>query len=192
MTSLPTLMQYACFTCRKVFKKPIAAPSEVGYPCPSCAQPLNMMGTAFRAPRRANEPQWRKVEDLVRAGILFYRNSGPRPRSPNEVTAYLQEYSRSKQSAGERVLERMGQLPPRTPRRSQGRLKRVNTEGKPEFELAGRELSSWMMVLVHDGNEWLRGVFRSTGDGGKAVQPYVKIGPKKVFIGPQTILRWPE
>jgi len=168
-------MQYACFACRKVFKKPIAEESAVGYPCPSCAQPLMMMGTAFRAPRRADEPQWRKVEQLVRAGVLFYRNSGPRPRTLKEVTPYLQEYTRSKQSPGERIIERIGQVAPRTSRRTQGRLKRVNTEGKPEFELAGRELSSWMMVLVHDGHQWLRGVFRSTGDGGKTVQPYVKI-----------------
>src|SRR4051794_3944460 len=103
-------MQYACFACRKVFKKPIAAQPTVGYPCPTCAQPLMMMGTAFRAPRRADEPQWRKVEHLVRAGILFYRNSGPRPRRLNEVTAYLHEYTRSKQSPGEPIMERIGQL----------------------------------------------------------------------------------
>jgi len=189
---VPILMQYACFACRKVFKKPMPEESAVDYPCPDCAQPLIMMGTAFRAPRRADEPQWRKVEQLVHAGVLFYRNAGPRPRSLNEVPAFLQADARAKQSPGERVLERIGQSAPRTSRRSQGRLKRLNTEGRPEFELAGRELSSWMTVLVHEGNEWLKGTFRNTGDGGKAVKPYVAVGRKKIFIGLQTVLRWPE
>jgi len=50
-----------------------------------------------------------------------------------------------------------------------------------------------MRVLVHDGNEWLEGFFRFTGDGGKVVGPHITVGrSKKVFIGPQTVLRWPE
>jgi hypothetical protein len=151
-----------------------------------------MMGTAFRAPRRADEPQWRKVEQLLRGGVLFYRNSGPRPGSLNEVPAFLQADARTKQSPGERVLERIAQSAPRTSGRSQGRLKRLNSVGKPEFELAGRELSSWMTVLMHEGNEWLKGTFRSTGDGGEAVEPHVAVGRKKIFIGLQTVLRWPE
>ena len=189
---MPDLMQYACFACRKAFKKPMPAESAVSWPCPECALPLIMMGTAFRTPRRADEPQWRKVEQLVRAGFLFYRNSGPRPKSLNEVPAFLQAAARAKQSPGERVLQRIGQSAPRTAKRSQGRLKLLNTEGKPKFELAGRELSSWMTVLVNEGNEWLKGTFRSTGHGGKVVEPHVSVGRKKIFIGLQTVLRWPE
>ena len=189
---MPTLVQYACFACRKVFKKPWLEPSAIDYPCPDCAQPLSLMGTAFRAPRSSDLSQWRKVEELVRAGILFHRNDGPRPRRVNEVTAFLQAKAQAKQSPGERALGRIGQSVQRTSRRSQGRLKRLNTEGKPEFELAGRELSSWMRVLVHDGREWLEGTFRITGDGGKVVDPHVSVGNKKVFIGPHTVLRWPE
>lgn len=189
---MPTLVQYACFACRKVFKRPIAALSVVGYPCPSCAQPLNRMGSAFRAPRRADELQWRKVEKLVRAGILFCRNSGPRPRSLNGVAAFLQDYARAKQSAGERIMERIGQLARQTPRQSQSRLKWLNAGGKAEFKLAGRELRSCMTVLVREGNQWLKGIFRSTGDGGKTVQPHVKIGQKRIFIGRKTVLCWPE
>jgi hypothetical protein len=30
------------------------------------------------------------------------------------------------------------------------------------------------------------------GDGGKVVDPHVSVGNKKVFIGPHTVLRWPE
>jgi hypothetical protein len=151
-----------------------------------------MMGTAFRAPKRSDESQWRKVEQLVDAGILFYRNSGPRPVGVNEVSEFLRSCALAKQSPGERVLERMGKSASRTSRRSQGRLKRLTSEGKPEFELAGRELGSWMRVLVHDGHEWVSGTFRFTGDGGKVVEPHVKVGQRRIFIGPQTVLRWPD
>jgi hypothetical protein len=150
------------------------------------------MGTAFRAPRRTDEAQWRKVEQLVSAGVLFYRNSGPRPRLLNEVPAFLQAKARAKQSPGERTLERITKSAVRSSRQKQGRLKSLHIEGKTEFKVAGQELRSWMKVLVRDGNEWLKGSFRSKGDGGKAVEPHVVVGRKKIFIGPQTVLRWPE
>ncbi len=109
------------------------------------------------------------------------------------MSEFLQLKAPAKQSPGERVLERIGQPAPRTPRRCQGRIKRLNAEGKPRFELAGRELSSYMGVLVRDGNEWLKVTFRITGDGGRVVEPHIRVGrSKKVFIGPQTVLRRPE
>jgi hypothetical protein len=151
-----------------------------------------MMGTAFRAPRRTDEPQWRKVEQLVSAGVLFCRNSGPRPKLLNEVPAFLQANARAKQSPGERTLERIVKSTVRSSKHKQGPLKSLNIEGTTEFEVAGKELRSWMKVLVRDGNEWLKGSFRSTGDGGKTVKPHVVVGRKKIFIGPQTVLRWPE
>ncbi len=189
---MPILMQYACFACRKVFKKPMPDQSASEHPCPDCAQPLIMMGTAFRAPRRTDEPQWRKVEQLVSAGVLFCRNSGPRPKLLNEVPAFLQANARAKQSPGERTLERIVKSTVRSSKHKQGPLKSLNIEGTTEFEVAGKELRSWMKVLVRDGNEWLKGSFRSTGDGGKTVKPHVVVGRKKIFIGPQTVLRWPE
>ena len=133
--------------------------------------------------------QSRAVSD---AGILFYRNSGPRPGSLNEVPEFLRSYAVGKQSPGERVLERMGKSASRTSGRSQGRLKRLTTGGKPEFELAGRELGSWMRLLVHDGHEWVKGTFRFTGDGGKVVEPHVNGRTEENFVGPQTVLRWPD
>jgi hypothetical protein len=151
-----------------------------------------MMGTAFRAPKRADQSQWRKVEQLARAGFLFYRNSGPRPKSLNEVSAFLQTKAREKQSPGELVLERLEQATSRALKPCEGWLKRHDLEGKPRFEVAGRELRSRMKVLVRDRNEWLKGTFRSTGDGGVPVEPHVAVGRnKKIFIGLQTVLRWP-
>jgi len=151
-----------------------------------------MMGTAFRAPRRTDIPQWRKVEQLVSAGVLFYRNSGPRPKLLNEVPAFLQANARVKQSPGERTLAHIANSGIRSSRHKQGRLKSRTIEGKTAFDVAGQELRSWMKVLVREGNEWLKGSFRSTGDGGTAVEPHVVVGRRKIFVGPQTVLRWPE
>jgi len=33
---------------------------------------------------------------------------------------------------------------------------------------------------------------REYKDGGKAVEPHVVVGWKKIFVGPQTVLRWPD
>lgn len=187
-------MQHACFACRKVFKKPIRvqAQATVHHPCPACAQPLTMMGTAFRAPKSADQPQWRKVEQLAGAGFLFYRNSGPRPKSLNEVSAFLQSKEGEKQGPGKLVPERLAQLTSRALRPSEARLKRSGIESKTRFEVAGRELRSSMKILVRERNEWLKGSFRSTGDGGMPVEPHVAVGRnKKIFIGLQTMLRWP-
>ena len=184
---MPVLMQHACFACRKVFKKPMPQAPTIDYPCPNCAQPLIMMGTAFRAPRRADQSQWSKVEQLARAGVLFYRNSGPRPRTLNEVPAFLEAKAREKLGR-----EHLAQSTTLASGRSEGRLKRLDIVGKPVFKVAGRELRPRMMVLVREGNDWLKGTFRSTGDGGKPVEPHVAVGSKKIFIGLKTMLRWPD
>jgi hypothetical protein len=151
-----------------------------------------MMGTAFRAPKSADQSQWRKVEQLVRADFLFYRNSGPRPKSLNEVSAFLQSKAREKQSPGKLGLERLAQSTSHALSPSEGRLKRSDIEGKTRYEVAGRELRSRMTILVRERNEWLKGTFRSTGDGGMPVEPHVAVGRnKKIFVGLQTVLRWP-
>ncbi len=89
-------------------------------------------------------------------------------------------------------MERITKSALRSSRLKQGPLRSVSIDGETEFEVAGRALRPWMKVLVRDGNEWLKGTFRSTGDGGKAVEPHVVVGQKKVFVGPQTVLRWPD
>jgi hypothetical protein len=64
------LTQCACFACRKAFKKDLADPCyQPG--CPECSGPLRDMGRYFRAPRKADTQQWRKVEMLAQAGVYF-------------------------------------------------------------------------------------------------------------------------
>lgn len=188
---MPALVQHACFTCRKVFKKVFQQESH--YPCPSCARTLVMMGTAFRAPKHGDLLQWSKVEQLARAGFLFYRNYGPLPKYLNQVAEFLQAKAREHQSPGQMVLLRLARSAPPSRKTCEGRpKKRFDTEGKARYEVAGRELRSFMTVLVRERNEWFSGTFQSAGNRGVPVQPYIEMkNNKKVFIGQQTMLRWP-
>ncbi len=195
-------MQYACFTCRKVFKK-FSSPQNDGFVCPQCSQPMAMMGTAFRAPKQSNVDQWKKAELLVAAGFLFHKDSGPSPQTLKNVPAFLEAHRRAKRSPGERLLDEIkeraaGPITPVTKAKNQGRVKRLNLEGRPSFELAGRELRSWSRVLVKVGARWREGTFRYTGDGAKFVEPHVMVDNTagmvghRVFVTQYTVLRWPD
>lgn len=89
--------KYACFACRKMFRRPVAGRSAV---CPECGLAMSMMGRDFKAPRQADVRQWRKVELLVRRGYAFDScgcfGPGARPATLREVPAFLEEQERAK------------------------------------------------------------------------------------------------
>lgn len=66
------LVAHACFSCRTSFK---IEPRDDLAPCPNCSSPLALMGRSFKAPKKSNIMQWRKVEKLWLAGIRFPTNS---------------------------------------------------------------------------------------------------------------------
>ena len=70
------LTQCVCFECRKSFKKNLEDPRFVPT-CPDCGQVLEDMGRYFRAPRKADGKQWRKIEMLFRAGVYFGGTQSP-------------------------------------------------------------------------------------------------------------------
>ena len=67
---------WACFSCRKMVRKPSAfivsrealKPSASGLLCAECKSPLHSMGKAFRPPRQNAIKQWRKVEEQYQRG----------------------------------------------------------------------------------------------------------------------------
>ena|SRR5258706_5412439 len=63
------LMQFACFECRKSFKRKLGRET---YICPQCEKEMCEMGRQFKAPKLDDVKQWRKVEALVRGGITFH------------------------------------------------------------------------------------------------------------------------
>lgn len=80
------LHPYACFRCRKSFKR--ATRVEAVLPCPDCGGPSIGLTRKFKPPKRSDEKQWKKVEALVRHGFLFWSVGEPYPDTLQEVEAF--------------------------------------------------------------------------------------------------------
>lgn len=95
------LIAHACFSCRKCFKIQrrdngvrAAGLIEQKAMCPHCRRELALMGRSFRAPRRMDAKQWKKVEKLWSAGFRFWSSrsfphSEPLPEKLAEVDASI-------------------------------------------------------------------------------------------------------
>jgi hypothetical protein len=70
MKRLRYLISYFCLDCRKVFKRQ-CVPGNTAFKCPHCSGIANNVGRKFKAPRRTNEEQWKKVELLLASGFRF-------------------------------------------------------------------------------------------------------------------------
>lgn len=70
----PYLVAYGCFGCRKSFKRRPSDPAET-LSCPQCGGPSYNMGRGFKAPRKGEAEQWKKVQKLYEAGYRFHVNT---------------------------------------------------------------------------------------------------------------------
>ncbi|GHS89512.1 hypothetical protein FACS189487_09860 [Campylobacterota bacterium] len=97
MRSLGRPHQYACFDCRKCFKRPqmSSSPSrfmskeqrraqqqeaesfnnERPHICPNCGGQCHYMGLDFKAPKATDLKAWREVEAFIRSGKVYYRGT---------------------------------------------------------------------------------------------------------------------
>lgn len=131
---------YACFYCRKMFR-PTARLDlpEHGRPgyrdfrlvkCPECGQPMHDMGLNFKAPKRHDVQQWKKVQTLHEHGLTWHDcgcgGRGPHVARVSEVKSYLEERERERQErqsarvravTGEWRNRRQGRHPTRGNRR---------------------------------------------------------------------------
>lgn len=84
---------FACFKCRKAFSR---MTTQV---CPHCGSEIHAMGRDFKAPRRRNIRQWRKVKKLYRNGVRFSscgcNGPGYRPKFLTQVDDFLENQKRS-------------------------------------------------------------------------------------------------
>lgn len=74
------LSQHACFTCRKVFKRPeehrpfdkrgIRPPRSIRK-CPECGEQMIYMGPKFRAPPITDTDEWNRIERALEAGLDY-------------------------------------------------------------------------------------------------------------------------
>ena len=84
------LVAHACFDCRKSWK----LPEEQSGICPQCGSNLHWMGRAFKAPKKSDTEQWKKVEVLWNAGFRFVPNTRwsevePYPEKLRDVAAFI-------------------------------------------------------------------------------------------------------
>ncbi|MES2713727.1 MAG: hypothetical protein V4653_19285 [Pseudomonadota bacterium] len=82
------LHPYACFRCRKSFKR--ASRTDAVLPCPECGGPSIGLTRKFKPPKQSDVKQWTKVEALVRHCFLFWSLSEPYPETLQEVPAFVQ------------------------------------------------------------------------------------------------------
>ncbi len=83
---------HACFGCRKSFKR--IPQNEKAVFCPQCGTPSAEMGRSFKAPRKSESKQWKKVERLWKAGYRFPTNTGwhdvvPYPDKLSDVEQFI-------------------------------------------------------------------------------------------------------
>ena len=88
-------LQFACFECRKSFKRPrfsgafnrfMTSQQQRGqreeadnfeatrkYKCPDCGGQAHFMGIDFKAPKRSDLKGWEKARVFIASGKVFYR-----------------------------------------------------------------------------------------------------------------------
>jgi hypothetical protein len=101
-TLMPTLSQHACFTCRKVFKKPHEYVRDtrqlVVRACPQCGRDMVFMGVKFRAPRSGDIREWSRIESALREGrdygIPTVRKQKPKPKLDPKLRIALGTYGK--------------------------------------------------------------------------------------------------
>jgi hypothetical protein len=109
---MPTLSQHACFTCRKVFKKPheYRIPNKQGIrpartvrKCPQCGCEMIYMGYMFRAPATSDSDEWGRIESALKEGgdygIPTVRKQQPKPKLSPQLRIGLGIYGKRKPKA---------------------------------------------------------------------------------------------
>jgi hypothetical protein len=102
----PYKRHFACFRCRKAFKRPPVAdwpaewtPSESEFdpaPCPDCGRSMADVGLDFQAPKRSAVEHWEVVEFLFRRGFAYHScgcdGPGFRPTRWADVPGFLESH----------------------------------------------------------------------------------------------------
>jgi DNA-directed RNA polymerase subunit RPC12/RpoP len=114
-----TSTQFACFQCRKIFKRRISflRKETERQVCSQCGAKIWFTGTAFKSPRQEDVKQWRKAELLIKSAVLFHPNWGYRPEVLREVAPFLKRARH--ESDGQRLLSRTSRTKSKNASRSQ-------------------------------------------------------------------------
>jgi DNA-directed RNA polymerase subunit RPC12/RpoP len=93
------LIHYACFRCRRSFKRGTRYRAG-GYvkKCPHCGGRAIGLGRHFKPPKTADLEQWKKVRFLVAAGFFFQhvgngeKSQTPYPETLSEARRFVSRY----------------------------------------------------------------------------------------------------
>ncbi|BBM02436.1 hypothetical protein GL2_25100 [Microbulbifer sp. GL-2] len=100
----PYNMAFACLDCRKSFKREFnlskECPSELT--CPDCGGPSHNFGRHFKAPKKTDLRQWKKVAFLFEHGFRFQKiriGSGhhdvvPYPETLEQAKEFVVKYKK--------------------------------------------------------------------------------------------------
>ncbi|RYY88009.1 MAG: hypothetical protein EOO15_10285 [Chitinophagaceae bacterium] len=131
---------YACFDCRKTFKRRLmwdiqrGADDKAEARCPQCGALMANMGKDFEAPKMSDQKAWRHIAELYKVGIAFHScgctGPGYIPSDADALRRYFEEQladvetqlrfwrareepetSRLKQSEYDRKWEHLRQVP---------------------------------------------------------------------------------
>ena len=101
--STPYNMSFVCLVCYKSFKRECGRlPSDYpnALPCPDCGGPAHNFGRHFKAPKKTDRKQWRKVRFLFEHGFRFQKirltrdavESVPYPDTLEEAREFVEKY----------------------------------------------------------------------------------------------------
>ncbi len=92
---------YACFKCRKAFKRRLMGntykvdPAPVAAKCPQCGELMANMGLDFESPKQNDIKAWQHIQSLYSVGITFHSCgcSGPGyiPKNTEALIQYLED-----------------------------------------------------------------------------------------------------
>lgn len=98
---------YACFECRKTFKRRLIIDIEEGYnknreeieaKCPECGSLMANMGKDFEAPKKKDIKAWKHLQLLYKVGITFHSCGCTGPGYiPNNIDDLLQYFLKIKE-----------------------------------------------------------------------------------------------
>ncbi len=94
---------YACFDCRKTFKRRLIIDIDGGYnknkkeikaKCPECGSLMADMGLDFESPKRNDIKAWEHIKNLYISGITFHScgctGPGYIPKDYDSLVSYLE------------------------------------------------------------------------------------------------------
>lgn len=96
---------YACFNCRKTFKRrlatdiPVHQESAYEAKCPECRNLMADMGLDFASPKKEDVKKWEHLKSLYAVGITFHscgcNGPGYIPNSKEKLLEYFEELKRN-------------------------------------------------------------------------------------------------